>query len=243
MKDIKGTPEQNVLEQLAIRTMAKAIYTTDNSGHYGLAFDYYTHFTSPIRRYPDVMVHRLLDHYLNNGKPAKAEDLEEQCKHSTEMEIRASEAERASIKFKQVQFMMKHEGEIFKGLISGVTEWGLYVELIDNKCEGLIRIRDIDDDFYELDEENYCLIGKKTKKKYQLGDLVTVELKSADLAKKQIDFLLHDPEAIHRPSKGSHAPAHKNFGGMPTKDKGDSSSFGGKSKGKKGGKGGGKKRR
>lgn len=192
MKDVHGKKEQNVLEQLAVRTMAKAIYTVDNIGHYGLAFEYYTHFTSPIRRYPDVMVHRLLEHYLEGGKPVKSDELQMKCKHSTEMEIKASEAERASIKFKQVQFMMGHEGEIFDGLISGVTEWGLYVELVDNKCEGLIRVRDLDDDFYELDEENYCLIGRRSRKKFGLGDSVKVELKSTDLARKQIDFLLYD---------------------------------------------------
>ncbi len=192
LKEVRGKKEQNVLEQLAIRTMAKAIYTTDNIGHYGLAFDYYTHFTSPIRRYPDVLVHRLLDHYLQGGKPMDAETLEKQCKHSTENEIRASEAERASIKFKQVQYLLNREGEVFDGIISGVTEWGIYVELAESKCEGLIRLRDLDDDFYELDDKNYCITGHKTKKKFQLGDSLKVQLKSADLQKKQIDFILYD---------------------------------------------------
>jgi ribonuclease R len=192
MVDVRGKAEQNVLEQLAIRTMAKAIYTTDNIGHYGLSFDFYTHFTSPIRRYPDIMVHRLLDHYLAGGKPANAEQIEEACKHSTDMEIRSSEAERASVKFKQVQYLNDRKGEVFDGLISGVTEWGLFIELTDNKCEGLIRIRDLGDDFYELDEKNYCLVGHRTKKKYQLGDKLQVMLKSADLVKKQIDFILYD---------------------------------------------------
>ncbi len=209
MKEIKGTKEQNVLEQLAIRTMAKAIYTTNNIGHYGLAFDYYTHFTSPIRRYPDVMVHRLLDHYLKNGKPVKADEIQAQCKHSTDMEIRASEAERASIKFKQVQYMIGHEGEVFDGLISGVTEWGLYVELVENKCEGLIRVRDLDDDFYDLDEKNYCLIGRRNHRKFQLGDSVKVQLKTADLARKQIDFLLDDPSRL--PDSFSKSPSNSNF--------------------------------
>ena len=193
MKDVHGKKEQNVLEQLAIRTMAKAIYTTDNIGHYGLAFDYYTHFTSPIRRYPDVLVHRLLDHYLKGGKPVDAEALEKQCKHSTENEIRASEAERASIKFKQVQYLLNREGEVFDGIISGVTEWGIYVELTESKCEGMIRLRDLEDDFYELDDQNYCIIGHRTRKKFQLGDSLKVQLKSADLLKKQIDFILFDP--------------------------------------------------
>ncbi|MFM7016113.1 MAG: ribonuclease R [Bacteroidota bacterium] len=190
MKDIKGKREENVLEQLAIRTMAKAIYTTENIGHYGLAFDYYTHFTSPIRRYPDVMVHRLLTHYLSNGKSVDREPIEMRCKHSTDMEIKASEAERASVKFKQAQYLMGREGEVFDGMISGVTEWGIYVELVDSKCEGLIRVRDLKDDYYELDENNYCLVGRKTNRRLQLGDPVRVKLKSADLLKKQIDFYL-----------------------------------------------------
>ncbi len=199
MKDVKGKGEQNVLEQLAIRTMAKAIYTTDNIGHYGLAFEYYTHFTSPIRRYPDVMVHRLLDHYLKGGLPADAEKLELQCRHSTDMEIKASEAERASIKFKQVQYLLKKEGEIFDGIISGVTEWGIYIELTESKCEGLIRMRDLNDDYYEFDEKNYCITGHKTKRKYQLGDPVKVVLKSADLLKKQIDFIMFDATGKKQP--------------------------------------------
>lgn len=190
MKEIRGKREENVLEQLAIRSMSKAIYTTDNIGHYGLAFDYYTHFTSPIRRYPDVMVHRLLDHYLKGGKPESAEHIESGCRHSTEREIRASEAERASVKFKQVQYLLDRKDEIFTGMISGVTEWGLYVEIADSKCEGLLRIRDLSDDFYELDEEHYCLIGHRSRKIYRLGDTLQVKLKSADLVKKQIDFIL-----------------------------------------------------
>lgn len=190
MKDVHGKKEQNVLESLAIRTMSKAIYTTENIGHYGLAFDYYTHFTSPIRRYPDVLVHRLLEHYLEGGKGADKSLLEEQCKHSTQMEIKASEAERASTKYKQVEFLQDKVGEEFDGVISGVTEWGLYVEIIENKCEGMIRLRDITDDFYVLDEKNYCIIGQRKKKKYQLGDDVKVKVKKVDLSKRQIDFSL-----------------------------------------------------
>jgi ribonuclease R len=196
MKDIKGKREENVLEQLAIRTMAKAVYTTQNIGHYGLAFDFYTHFTSPIRRYPDVMVHRLLTHYLNNGKSVERDGLEERCKHSTDMEIKASEAERSSVKFKQAQYLMGREGEVFEGMISGVTEWGIYVELIDSKCEGLIRVRDLKDDYYDLDEANYCLVGRRTNRRFQLGDPVRVKLKSADLLKKQIDFMMWDFSSI-----------------------------------------------
>lgn len=190
MADVKGQKEQNVLEQLAIRTMAKAVYTTENIGHYGLAFDYYTHFTSPIRRYPDVMVHRLLEHYLNKGKSADRPPLEEKCQHSTDMEIKASEAERASVKYKQVQYLQDKKGVVFDGLISGVTEWGFFVELVDNKCEGLVRLRDIGNDFYELDEENYRIIGHRTGKVFALGDEIQVTIKSTDLSKKQIDFAL-----------------------------------------------------
>ncbi len=188
MRDVHGKKEQNVLESLAIRTMSKAIYTTENIGHYGLAFDYYTHFTSPIRRYPDVLVHRLLEHYLAGGKGADASLLEEQCKHSTQMEIKASEAERASTKYKQVEYLQDKVGEEFDGVISGVTEWGLYVEIIENKCEGMIRLRDLDDDFYEFDETNYCVIGSRTKHKYTMGDVVRIKVMRCDLLRKQIDF-------------------------------------------------------
>jgi ribonuclease R len=192
MKNIHGKPEENVLEQLAIRTMAKAIYTTENIGHYGLAFDYYTHFTSPIRRYPDVMVHRLLDHYLKGGNSVSQKDFETKCKHSTDMEILASEAERASIKYKQVQFMTGKHGQVFDGIISGVTEWGIYVEIVENKCEGLIRLRDIGGDFFEFDEKNYCIKGTRTKRVFRLGDPIKVILIRTDLVKKQIDFGLFD---------------------------------------------------
>ena len=188
MKDLHGKKEQNVLEQLAIRTMSKAIYTTENIGHYGLAFDYYTHFTSPIRRYPDVLVHRLLEFYLAGGHGVEQVLLEEQCKHSTNMEIKASEAERASIKYKQVEYLQERLGEEFDGVISGVTEWGLYVEIIENKCEGMIRLRDLDDDFYEFDDTSFCVIGSRTKRKYTLGDLVRIQVVRCDLLRKQIDF-------------------------------------------------------
>ena len=196
MKDLRGKKEQNVLEQLAIRTMSKAMYTTENIGHYGLAFDYYTHFTSPIRRYPDVLVHRLLEHYQKGENNVDAELLEQQCKHSTQMEIRASEAERASVKYKQVEFLQDKLGEVFDGIISGVTEWGVYVEIIENKCEGMIRLRDLDDDFYEFDETNYCITGNRTKKKYQLGDTVKIQIVRADLVKKQIDFRMWNGDAL-----------------------------------------------
>ncbi len=196
MKDVKGKKEQNVLEQLAIRTMSKAVYTTENIGHYGLAFEYYTHFTSPIRRYPDVMVHRLLDHYMNGGSTVDKNKFEELCQHATDMEIKASEAERASVKYKQVQFLQGKKSEVFNGIISGVTEWGFYVELTENKCEGLVRLRDIGNDYYELDEKNYCIIGHRSGKVFRLGDEVLVVVKNADLVKKQIDFLLYGEEPV-----------------------------------------------
>ena len=190
MEDVEGKKEQNVLTQLAIRSMAKAIYTTKKTSHYGLAFDHYTHFTSPIRRYPDVMVHRLLASYLNGEKSANEEQFEIASSHSSAMEKRAADAERASIKYKQVEYLEENVGNTYAGIISGVTEWGMYVELTDNKCEGMIRLRDIADDFYVLDEKNYCIIGQRKKKKYQLGDEVQVKVKKVDLSKRQIDFTL-----------------------------------------------------
>ncbi len=190
MDDVEGKKEQNVLTQLAIRSMAKAIYTTKGTSHYGLAFDHYTHFTSPIRRYPDVMVHRLLFHYLNGGLSANAEHYEKLCQHSSQMEKKAADAERASVKYKQAEYLRDQIGNIFSGVISGVTEWGMYVEIIENKCEGMIRLRDISDDFYTLDEKNYAIIGQRKKKVYQLGDEVKIRVKNVDLTKKQIDFSL-----------------------------------------------------
>jgi ribonuclease R len=188
--DVEGKSEQNVLTQLAIRSMAKAIYTTKQSSHYGLAFEYYTHFTSPIRRYPDVMVHRLLAHYLDEGSSANAEHYEKLCVHSSQMEKRAADAERASVKYKQAEYLQDNVGKEFEGIISGVTEWGMYVELVENKCEGMVRLRDISDDFYVLDEKNYCIIGQRKKRKYQLGDKVAIKVKKVDLSKRQIDFSL-----------------------------------------------------
>ncbi|MNQ97116.1 Ribonuclease R [compost metagenome] len=190
MEDVEGKKEQNVLTQLAIRSMAKAVYTTKKTSHYGLAFDHYTHFTSPIRRYPDVMVHRLLASYLNNEKSANAEEYEVAASHSSSMEKRAADAERASIKYKQAEYLEENIGNTFLGIISGVTEWGMYVELVENKCEGMIRLRDLSDDFYVLDEKNYCIIGQRKKKTYQLGDEVQVKVKKVDLSKRQIDFSL-----------------------------------------------------
>ncbi len=195
LEEVQGKGEQNMIETLAIRTMAKAIYSTHNIGHYGLAFKYYSHFTSPIRRYPDMMVHRLLQRYLDGGRSVSEETYEEMCEHSSDMEQRAADAERASIKYKQVEFMKAHLGEAFEGVISGVTEWGLYVEIIENKCEGMIPIRDLDDDFYHFDEDNYCLVGRKYNRKYQLGDQLKIVIASANLEKKQLDFALADGDA------------------------------------------------
>ncbi|MCX6236884.1 MAG: ribonuclease R [Bacteroidia bacterium] len=188
IENLAGKKEQNVIETLAIRTMAKAEYSTRNIGHYGLGFEYYTHFTSPIRRYPDMMVHRLLARYLEDGRSVQADQYEEMCKHSSAMESKAANAERASIKYKQVEFMADKIGQQFKGVISGVKEWGIYVELDENKCEGMIPLFELTDDFYEFDEKNYCIIGRRTHKKYQLGDVIEIEIARANLDKKQLDF-------------------------------------------------------
>ena len=190
LADVQGKKEQNLVDTLAIRTMSKAYYSTDNIGHYGLAFSHYSHFTSPIRRYPDVMTHRLLQRYLDNESSAKEEEYEEKCKHSSNMEGLATSAERDSIKFMQIKFMQEHNEEEFLGVISGVTEWGIYVEVIANKCEGMVRLRDIKEDHFDLDEENYAIVGRKTKKVYQLGDEVYVSVKNADLVKRHLDFTL-----------------------------------------------------
>jgi ribonuclease R len=189
LQDVEGKKEENMISQLAVRTMAKAVYSTKNIGHYGLGFKYYSHFTSPIRRYPDLLVHRLLADYLE-GKKHKADGLEEKCKHSSDMEKLAAEAERASVKYKQAQYLEERVGEEFQGLISGVTEWGMYVEIIENKCEGMVRLKDMDDDFYTFDPDNYSLSGRKYKKTFRLGDKVSIKVKKVDLMRKQIDFLL-----------------------------------------------------
>jgi ribonuclease R len=195
MEKIEGKPEQNILEQLAIRTMAKAKYSTETKGHFGLAFEHYAHFTSPIRRYPDMMVHRLLQHYLDDGKPVSKEDFEQKSLHSSEREKRAADAERASIKYKQVEFMASAENKVYEGLISGVTEWGLYVEIIETKCEGMIRLADLTDDFYEFDEKKYRIVGRKRKKIYTLGDRVKVRVKKTDIDKRLIDLVFADQVA------------------------------------------------
>ncbi len=192
LHDIKGAGEENYLATLAIRSMAKAIYTTENIGHYGLGFEYYTHFTSPIRRYPDMMVHRLLERYLDGGRSVNRLKLEDECKHSSDMEQLAASAERASIKYKQVEYMRDHLGQEYSGMISGVTEWGLYVEIEENLCEGLIPMRDLADDYYDFDEKNHCLVGRRHNTRYRLGDKVKIRVARADLEKKQLDFVLAD---------------------------------------------------
>ncbi len=191
MKDIHDRPEENMLSMLAIRSMAKAVYTTENIGHYGLAFDYYTHFTSPIRRYPDCMVHRLLDRYLfQQGRSVPREQCEEQCKHCSDMEQLAATAERASIKYKQTEYLAARLGQTFEGTVSGVSEWGIYVELNESKCEGLVPVRDLKDDHYVYDEKNFCLIGRRTHKRYTLGDTLKVQVAAVNLERRTIDFAL-----------------------------------------------------
>lgn len=188
MEEVNGKKEQNLIDTLAIRSMSKAKYSTDNIGHYGLAFDYYSHFTSPIRRYPDVMVHRLLQYYLDAGKSVDEEIYETKCQHCSNMEGLATNAERDSIKYMQVKYMQDHQDEEFLGVISGVTEWGIYVEIVSNKCEGMVRIREIKDDYYTFDEKQYALVGATSNSILQLGDEIYVKVKNADLVKKQLDF-------------------------------------------------------
>jgi ribonuclease R len=192
MDEIEGKPEQNVLQSLAVRAMAKAKYTTEGKGHFGLAFKHYTHFTSPIRRYPDMMVHRLLQHYLDDGKPVNRKEYEEKCIHSSEREKRAADAERASIKYKQVEFMSMAADKVYEGIITGVVDFGVFVEITETKCEGLVRMSDMKDDFYEFDEKNYRVIGRRRKKVYRLGDEVKVRVKKTDVDRRLMDLIFEE---------------------------------------------------
>ena len=194
--DIEGKGEQNMIDSIAIRTMSKAYYSTENIGHYGLGFPFYTHFTSPIRRYPDLMVHRLLLNYLNDAPSANAEFYEEQCKHSSLMEKKAAEAERTSVKYKQAEFLSDKIGQVFPALVSGVSKWGIYAEIEDNKCEGMISLATLKDDYYYLDEDNYQVIGRRYGRQYKLGDSIRIKVLRVDMQKKQMDFALIDDDEI-----------------------------------------------
>ena len=191
LKEVHGSKEQNVIEQISLRTMQKARYSTENIGHYGLAFRFYTHFTSPIRRYPDLLVHRLLHRYLTlEARTVSKPKYEDLCEHCSAQEQVAANAERASIKYKQVEFMSEHIGEEFDAVISGVTEWGFYAEINENKCEGMVPMRTLQDDYYEFDEANYCIIGRRRKRKFTIGDPVRIRIMRANLDRKQLDFEL-----------------------------------------------------
>jgi ribonuclease R len=203
MRAVQGTEEENILKQVTIRSMSKAIYSTENIGHYGLGFEDYTHFTSPIRRYPDLMVHRAMAHYLDDGKPLDKNKLELSCAHSSAMEKRAADAERASIKFKQAEYMLTRVGQTFAGIVSGLTGWGMYVEIIANKCEGMINLRDLPGDHYKFDQESYTVTGQRTGRRFRLGDELEVMVRGVDMEKRVIDLSISDGGVVskHLPRK------------------------------------------
>lgn len=211
LDEVHGKKEENLIETISVRAMQKARYSVQNIGHYGLAFDYYTHFTSPIRRYPDQMVHRLLTKYMAGGRSASEQKYEELCEHSSDMEQVAANAERASVKYKEVEYMSERIGNTYDGVISGVTEWGIYVEINENKCEGMIPIRDLDDDYYEFDEKNYCIRGRRRHRVYSLGDPITIKVARANLEKKQLDFALVKSEKDSLPSTNQSDGSNKNW--------------------------------
>ncbi|MBK8340414.1 MAG: RNB domain-containing ribonuclease [Flavobacteriales bacterium] len=196
MQDVRGKEEENIIKQVAIRSMAKAIYSTENIGHYGLAFEHYTHFTSPIRRYPDLLVHRAMAHYLNGGAHLNKGALDLSCKHSSNMEKRASDAERASIRYKQAEYLRERIGQSFGGIISGITAWGVYVELRENKCEGMIGLRELPGDVYRFDQERYCVVGQRTGRKFRLGDELSVTIKSVDMDRRSVALVVEGAEAV-----------------------------------------------
>jgi ribonuclease R len=207
LKDVQGSEEENIIKQVAIRSMAKAIYSTENIGHYGLAFEYYTHFTSPIRRYPDLLVHRALAHYLSGGKPLSTDSLELSCKHSSRMEKQAADAERASIKYKQAEYLLERIGQTFDGIISGLTSWGIYIELRENKCEGLIGMRELPGDVFRFDQERYTVVGQRTGRKFRLGDEVSVTVKAVDMDRRTVDFMLAGEPLVTTSGKFQRRPA------------------------------------
>jgi ribonuclease R len=194
LQEVKGKEEENIIKQVTIRSMAKAIYSTDNIGHYGLGFEHYTHFTSPIRRYPDLLVHRAMAHYLSGGKPLNKEELEVSCTHSSQMEKRAADAERASIRYKQAEYLLQRIGMTFAGVVSGVTNWGVYVELIENKCEGMIPLRDIPGDHFKFDQDRYMVVGQRTGQRIRLGDELEVVVRAVDMEKRTVDLALAQSE-------------------------------------------------
>ena len=242
LEDVKGKKEEGVVEIVALRAMMKARYSTDNIGHYGLMFPYYTHFTSPIRRYPDTMVHRLLTHYAEGGSSANKQKYDDLCDHSSNMEQLAATAERASIKYKQVEFMGYRMGQEFDGSVSGVTEFGLYVEVTENACEGMIPLRDLQDDYYEFDERNYCLVGRRYHKRYALGDKVRIRVERANLERRQLDFALVEDDSEGPAGNGVDAPRTAYTDLSAAWDKAQKKGDGKKKGSSRGGKGKGRRR-